>query len=53
MKIVVLGAGQVGMTIVEALHSDHEMTVVDLDALLIAGALGLEGVRVAVRNRFG
>jgi trk/ktr system potassium uptake protein len=32
VKIVVLGAGQVGMTIVEALHSDHEMTVVDLDA---------------------
>jgi trk system potassium uptake protein TrkA len=31
VKIVVLGAGQVGTTIVEALHSDHEMTVVDLD----------------------
>jgi trk system potassium uptake protein len=32
MKIVVLGAGQVGATIVEALHDDHEVTVVDLDA---------------------
>ena len=32
MKIVVLGAGQVGTTIVEALQSDHEVTVVDLDA---------------------
>ena len=32
MKIVVLGAGQVGTTIVEALQSDHEITVVDLDA---------------------
>ena len=32
MKIVVLGAGQVGATIVEALHHDHEVTVVDLDA---------------------
>jgi trk system potassium uptake protein TrkA len=32
MKIVVLGAGQVGTTIVEALHSDHVLTVVDLDA---------------------
>jgi trk system potassium uptake protein TrkA len=31
MKIVVLGAGQVGATIVEALHDDHEVTVVDLD----------------------
>ena len=32
MEIVVLGAGQVGATIVEALHGDHEVTVVDLDA---------------------
>jgi trk system potassium uptake protein TrkA len=32
MKIVVLGAGQVGATIVEALHDDHEVTVIDLDA---------------------
>lgn len=31
MKIVVLGAGQVGATIVEALHDDHELTVIDLD----------------------
>jgi trk system potassium uptake protein TrkA len=32
VKIVVLGAGQVGTTIVEALQGDHEVTVVDLDA---------------------
>jgi trk/ktr system potassium uptake protein len=32
MEIVVLGAGQVGATIVEALHDDHDVTVVDLDA---------------------
>jgi trk system potassium uptake protein len=32
MKIVVLGAGQVGATIVEALHEDHQVTVIDLDA---------------------
>jgi trk system potassium uptake protein TrkA len=32
MEIVLLGAGQVGATIVEALHHDHEVTVVDLDA---------------------
>jgi trk system potassium uptake protein TrkA len=31
VKIVVLGAGQVGATIVEALHGEHELTVVDLD----------------------
>ncbi|MGH3023278.1 MAG: Trk system potassium transport protein TrkA [Gaiellaceae bacterium] len=32
MNIVVLGAGQVGVTIVEALHDDHEVTVVDVDS---------------------
>ncbi len=31
MKIVVIGAGQVGSTVVEALHAEHELTVVDLD----------------------
>ena len=31
MKIVVLGAGNVGRAVVEALHSDHDMTVVDVD----------------------
>jgi trk system potassium uptake protein TrkA len=38
MKIFVIGAGQVGTTIVEALHDEHELTVVDLDATRI-GAL--------------
>ena len=32
MKIVVLGAGQVGATIVEALHGEHDITVIDLDS---------------------
>jgi trk system potassium uptake protein TrkA len=31
VKIVVIGAGQVGTTIVEALHDEHELTVVDVD----------------------
>jgi trk system potassium uptake protein TrkA len=31
MNIIVLGAGQVGATIVEALHSEHAVTVLDLD----------------------
>jgi trk/ktr system potassium uptake protein len=31
MKIVVIGAGQVGSTVVEALHHDHDITVIDLD----------------------
>jgi trk system potassium uptake protein TrkA len=31
VKIFVVGAGQVGATIVEALHDEHELTVFDLD----------------------
>jgi len=31
MRIFVIGAGQVGSTIVEALHNEHELTVVDTD----------------------
>jgi trk system potassium uptake protein TrkA len=36
MRIFVIGAGQVGSTIVEALHDEHELTVVDLDASRLA-----------------
>ena len=31
MKIFIIGAGQVGATIVQALHDEHELTVFDLD----------------------
>ncbi|MCP9487677.1 MAG: NAD-binding protein, partial [Gaiellaceae bacterium MAG52_C11] len=31
MKIFLVGAGQVGATIVQALHDEHELTVFDLD----------------------
>ena len=31
MRIFVIGAGQVGFTIVEALHDEHELTVIDTD----------------------
>jgi len=31
VRIVIVGAGQVGTTIVEALHDEHELVVVDLD----------------------
>ena len=31
MKIFIIGAGQVGVTIVDALHDEHELTVLDLD----------------------
>jgi trk system potassium uptake protein len=32
MRIFIIGAGQVGSTIIEALHTEHELTVVDEDA---------------------
>lgn len=31
MRVVIIGAGQVGSTVVEALHDDHELTVVDIE----------------------
>ena len=31
MKIFIIGAGQVGATVVQALHDEHELTVFDLD----------------------
>ena len=36
MKIFVIGAGQVGTTIVEALHGEHDVTVLDLDPARLA-----------------
>jgi trk system potassium uptake protein len=32
MRIFVIGAGQVGSTVVEALHHEHDLTLIDLDA---------------------
>ena len=32
MRIIVLGAGHVGRAIVEALHAEHEITVIDVDS---------------------
>ena len=32
MRVFLIGAGQVGSTIVEALHDDHEITVLDTEA---------------------
>ena len=36
MNIIVLGAGNVGRAIVETLHEEHDVTVVDLDAQRLA-----------------
>ncbi|MGZ8716643.1 MAG: Trk system potassium transporter TrkA [Gaiellaceae bacterium] len=38
MRVLVVGAGQVGTAVVEALHDEHDITVVDLDTER-AGAL--------------
>jgi trk system potassium uptake protein TrkA len=32
MRIIVLGAGDVGRTVVDALHEEHDITVIDLDS---------------------
>ena len=50
MKIVVLGAGQVGATIVEALHDDHEVTVVDLDSARLQSLSYRYDVRTVTGN---
>jgi trk system potassium uptake protein len=39
VKIFVIGAGQVGATIVEALHDEHELTVLDLDEERLAAVV--------------
>ena len=36
MKIFLIGSGQVGTTIVQALHDQHELTVFDLDPARLA-----------------
>jgi trk system potassium uptake protein len=36
VKIFVIGAGQVGWTVVEALHQEHDVTVIDLDRARLA-----------------
>src|SRR4051794_35946441 len=36
MRIIVLGAGHVGRAIVEGLHDEHEVTVIDVDARRLA-----------------
>ena len=40
MRIFVIGAGQVGFAIVEALHEDHELTVLDSDASRLQAITG-------------
>ena len=50
MEIVVLGAGHVGMTVVEALVADHELTVVDVDPRRLSAVANAFDVRTTEGN---
>ncbi len=50
MRIIVLGAGHVGTTVVEALFDDHELTVVDRDPARIAALANAFDVRTVEGN---
>jgi trk system potassium uptake protein len=45
MKIIVLGAGHVAEALVEALHEEHEVTVIDVDPQRLAAISGRFDVR--------
>jgi trk system potassium uptake protein TrkA len=45
MKIIVLGAGHVGAALVEALHEDHDVVVIDTDEDRLAAFRGRYDVR--------
>ena len=40
MKVFLIGAGQVGTTIAEALHEEHEITVLDNEAARLKAIAG-------------
>src|SRR5215212_5414261 len=46
MRILVLGAGHVGRAVVEALHAEHEITVIDVDARRLATLSDRYDVRI-------
>ena len=46
MRVFLIGAGQVGSTIVEALHEDHEITVLDTEAARLQALTGRFDVAV-------
>jgi trk system potassium uptake protein TrkA len=45
MRIIVLGAGHVGHAVVEALHEEHHVTVIDVDGDRIAALSGRYDIR--------
>ncbi len=50
MKIYVIGAGQVGSAIVEALHREHDLTVIDQDGSRLASLSARFDVSTRVGN---
>ena len=50
MKVFIVGAGQVGSTIVEALHDEHDLTVIDLDPRRLTGLAYRYDVRTVEAN---
>jgi trk system potassium uptake protein TrkA len=45
MRIILLGAGHVGHALVEALHEEHDVTVIDVDSQRLAALSGRYDVR--------
>lgn len=45
MKIIVLGAGHVGRALLDALHEEHDVTVIDVDAERLAALGGRYDIR--------
>jgi trk system potassium uptake protein len=50
VRIFVVGAGQVGATVVEALHHDHDVTVIDLDRARLTAISGRYDVATVEGN---
>ena len=50
MKIVVLGAGHVGRAVVDALHTEHEITVIDVDEQRLSSLSDRYDVRTVTGN---
>jgi trk system potassium uptake protein TrkA len=50
MRVIVLGAGHVGRTVVDALHGEHELTVIDTDAGRLSALADRYDVRTVEGN---
>ena len=50
VKVVIVGAGHVGRTVIEALHGEHAVTVIDLDGACLAALSYRYDVRTVEGN---